>query len=120
MKLDKIYIEEAKRIRREYLNNLKYIILQEDVLNNSKKKLEKITSDIDNNETTDIFNKDVLFQLSAIIETAVAKITPFNEKFKILDADQLKLYNAIKEKYPNITDIEIENEIVPYIDDIEL
>ena len=48
MKLDKLHIKDAVRIRREYIAALSNILLQEDVLNKNKSEIDKIRVDMEN------------------------------------------------------------------------
>lgn len=114
--IDKIYIEEAVRIRKEYLNNLIYISNEEDNIKEYISKLKKIQNEIENGELNDEkYYREMLFDIEIMIKKATNKIKPYYDKIKVLDNNQSTLYNNIREKYTNITDDEIKNDILPYI-----
>lgn len=122
MELDKIYIEESIRIRKDYVYNIKYVNDLEPVYQKlllEFQKAKNIIDDIDYDETDERYNKDffikMMEELNTHIEETTNKIKPYIDAIKKLDEDQKVLYYSIKEKYPNITDKEMENAIVPYI-----
>lgn len=126
MELDKIYIEESIRIRKEYVFNIKFIDEFEpyyEKLLSEFEKAKSIIDDIDYDETDERFNKDffikLLESLNLKIEESSKKIKPYIDAIKKLDEDQKVLYYSIKEKYPNITDTQMEEAIVPYIYNIK-
>jgi transcription termination factor NusB len=116
MQLEKIYINEAVRIRKTYMNNLVNIIEKEDEIEVYKKIMEDIKNEVENNESTnDEYFIKKLMELNDNIEKIKGIIMPHYETIKELDSAQRILYNRIKEKHPTITDEEIQNEIVPFI-----
>jgi len=114
--IDEHYIKEAIRIREEYLKNLIYITEEEENIKKLISDLENIGKDIENTEgKSEKYYRDALFEIEIMIRKATEKIIPFHEKKKQLDKEQRKLYNSIKDKYPNITDDDMKGYIVPYI-----
>ena len=53
------------------------------------------------------------------IEGVLNKMIPYTEKANKLDEEQHLLYMSIKEKYPNITDRELYDELIPYISKVD-
>lgn len=118
--IDLIYINEAKRIREEYLNNLQYIATEEDNIKQLTSDLVKLSEDIENSEEkSETFYKDALFEVETMIRKASEKIMPYHDKVKELDKQQKVLYDTIKEKYPNKTDEDIKNDIIPHIVELD-
>jgi hypothetical protein len=50
-----------------------------------------------------------------MIRKATEKILPYHDKVKDLDKQQRKLYNTIKDKYPNLSDEDMKNQIIPHV-----
>lgn len=123
MKLDQVYINEAIRIRKEYIRSLKNIVKEEDTLLENKNKVENIKNNmenvVDDSDMNDItkrlkLNND-LIKIEKIIKDIQSKVKPHYDKIENLRMDADKLYNSIKEKYPNITENEIKKQISPYL-----
>lgn len=118
--IDKLYINEAIRIREEYLNNLIYIANEEDTIKGLTADLEQISKDVEeSNIKSDKYYRDALFEVELMIRKATEKIIPYHEKVKDLDKQQRKLYNQIKDKYPDITNEDIQNAIIPHIMEVD-
>lgn len=122
MKLDKIYISEAVRIRQEYVGSLKNILKEEDILNEKKSEITKIQNsmeDVVESDMNDITKRlrlnEQLIKIERIIKNIQEKISPHYENIEKLRDDADKLYTSIKEKYPNISEDEIKEQIAPYI-----
>lgn len=123
MKLDKIYINEAVRIRTEYFKSLEKIIKEEKPLLEKKEKIDEIKDKMEktvyDNDMNDItkrlkLNND-LMNIEKFIKEIQNKIRPHYEHIEKLRTDADKLYTAIKEKYPNIKENEIKKQIAPYL-----
>jgi len=113
------YIIEGLRIRKCYIQNLKEIIKQEPIIFERKKVLEQykdemesiVKSDInDVRKTFDLNNKLMFIDKEMRIVQDIIK--PYYDVIENLKTDRDKLYLAIKEKYPNITQEEIEKNIM--------
>jgi hypothetical protein len=114
--IDKIYIDEAIRIREEYLKNLIYLTQEEENIKSLTSDLEQIQKDVEKSNVKDeSFYRNALMEIEVMISKALEKIMPFDEKKKELDKKQRNLYNIIKEKYPTISDNEIQDDIIPHI-----
>ena len=118
------YINEGVRIRKIYIQNLKEILKQEPFIFERKKIFEKIKDDMevtvksDLNEirkTLDLNNK--LIVLEKEIKIIQDIVRPYYDKIEALKNDKDRLYLAIKEKYPNITQEEIEKDIMSRVDE---
>jgi hypothetical protein len=114
--IDQIYINEAIRIREEYLDNLIYIANEEEYIRGLSSDLQTLNDEISKSEKKDEkYYRDALFEVDLMIRKATEKINPYYDKVKELDKKQRSLYNTIKDKYPNITDDEMKKDIIPHI-----
>jgi len=113
------YINEGIRLRKTYIENLREILKQEPIINERKKyfdqikdQMEKIVfSEInDVRKTLELNNR--LMDLDKEIKRIQELIRPYYNTIEKLKTERDRLYVAIKEKYPNITDDEIEREIM--------
>lgn len=118
------YINEGIRIRRIYIQNLKEILKQEPLILERKAKFQKIQdemADIVNSELNDVRKTLELNSRLLSIEKEINKIQdivrPYYDAIEKLKDDTDRLYLAIKEKYPNITPAEIENEIMSKVEE---
>ena len=120
--ISKQYILEGIRLRKSYIQNLKEILKQEPKIMDKKKNFEKlkqemesiVNSDInDIRKTLDLNNK--LIELEKEMENIQNIIRPYYDSIENLKKERDRLYIAIKEKYPGITDQEIEKEIMTEI-----
>ena len=118
------YINEGIRIRKTYIQNLKEILKQEPKILERKAYFEKLQAEMetvvhsDLNEmrkTLELNNK--LLILEKEITTIQNLIKPFYDNIENLKNDRDRLYLAIKEKYPNITQQEIENDIMGRVEE---
>lgn len=113
------YIKEGIRLRKSYIENLKEILKQEPSINERKKtfdeikdEMEKIVySDLNDVRKTLILNNK-LMDLDKEIKKVQDIVRPYYDNIEKLKVERDRLYLAIKEKYPIITDQEIEKEIM--------
>ncbi len=122
MKLDNTYIGEAVRIRRKYVNSLNNILKEEDSLKQKKSEIEKIKDSMGTLIEGDLHDvtkrlklNEHLIKIEKIIKDIQDKIRPHHKSIENLRKDAIKLYTSIKEKYPNISEDEIKEQITPYI-----
>lgn len=126
MKINKIYIDEAIRIKTEYIKSLKNILKEENSIKLNKNEVDKIKNNMniivkeDMNDITKRLrlNNDLL-KIEKIINQIQNKIKPHYEKIENLRSDADKLYTSITEKYPNISEKEIQEQISKFIQIIE-
>ena len=121
--LAKQYIDEGIRIRKNYLFNLEEILKQEPKIFEKKQKFDELSSEMervvksdknDVRKTLELNNTLMLLEKEIINIQNIVK--PYHDAIESLRKDTDKLYLAIKEKYPNITPSEIENEIMSNVD----
>lgn len=118
------YIKEGIRLRRGYLENLKEILKQEPSINDRKASFEALRDEMeklvfsdlnDVRKTLALNNK--LMELDKEIKKVQDLIKPYYDTIEKLKTERDRLYLAIKEKYPNITDEEIEREIMSRVEE---
>ena len=120
MQLDKLYIDEAKRIRKTYLNNLADLLKKEAEVKKYSKMMDDIKKQIDDGESANSdFFVNKLLEMGSNIDKIQNVITPYYDKIQKLDKAREILYNNIKDKYPDITDEEIQEQIIPHIKPID-
>lgn len=118
------YINEGIRIRKSYLENIKMIVKEEPRMMERKKYFEKIQNEMnvivksDINEVRKMLElNEKLIYLEKEIREIQDIIKPYYDVIEKLKNDRDRLYLSIKEKYPNITDKEIEQEIMSKVDE---
>lgn len=112
--LEKIFIEQAKHIRREYIKNSKEISKCEDKIEIYKNELDIIQNELNGKmNETDLLNKLILVEKN--IKSIENIIQPYIDKIKNLEKDADKLFDNIKNKHSNITSEEIKNELIPHL-----
>lgn len=120
--IDIQYINEGVRIRKKYLENIIKIAEKEPIIEHRKKEFYKIHDEMELIVKSDInnFKKTVelngkLILLDREISQVQEIIKPYLEAIEKLNKEKDVLYEAIKEKYPNISDKTIEKEIMEHI-----
>jgi L-2-hydroxyglutarate oxidase LhgO len=118
------YINEAKRIRRIYIQNIKEILKQEPIIEERKNVAKKIQKEMDIAVQSDLNDVRKTLELNnklLVLEKEIKKIQdiikPFSDNIENLKADTDRLYLAIKEKYPNLDLNIIQNEIMSSLDE---
>ena len=121
--IDNQYILAGARLRKSYIENLKEILKQEPVINERKESFERLKNEMekivfsdlnDVRKTLELNNK--LMELDKEIRKVQEVIKPYYDKIESLKTERDRLYLSIKEKYPGITDEQIEKEIMSKID----
>ena len=116
--MDKIFIEQAKQIRREYAKTAKEIVGCESKIEIYKDELSKIQE-----ELNDKMDEHVMIEKLLIVEKNIkiieTTLEPFNVKIKKLEKDADKLFDNIIEKHPKMTVGDIQNELIPHLKEIK-
>lgn len=116
MTIDTIYINEAIRIRKEYLTNLQNINNSEGMIKEIIEHMNNIKDDIANvNDLNEEEYIDKLKELDIILDRIKTNILPYHENIMELGKDQQKLFLLIKDKYKDLTAEEIQQQIAPHI-----
>jgi len=116
------YIDIAIRIRKDYLKHLETMKLKTEGLETCKDNLEKLRKDINdinvkNPNLTNIMNEKMV-ELEKNINNIQEQVEPIYSKISELSKDADRLYDAIIEKYPNITPQEIRVQMIPHLEKI--
>lgn len=122
--LDRNYINEAIRIRKEYLSNLSNVNELDNIyydllieFNNLKTKIDDIENKHQNVDEQYLFK--LLEDINEKITNTSNKIKPFKNNIEKLNKEQSILYKNIKEKYPKLSDDDLYNELIPIIKNID-
>lgn len=129
MPIDKVYIDSAVEIRREWVRLLGVITDYQKEIDKTKKLLYKKKQDIEDYSKTKPKIKDPKFK--EFIETLFTdlemqstllenKISPVSKEMEKLSKEELRLYKVITSKYPNLSDDQIKEELWPWLKDIHL
>ena|ERR1035437_9466513 len=118
--IDKIYIESAKRIRKDYtslMEPLDYYLEQlkgmSDMFNAAIEDLEKFNSEL-HTKTKEGAEKELHAKLLKVEEDQLKiqkVIEPINKKIEDLRKEEEALWSQIKMSYPNINEDILINEI---------
>lgn len=116
--MDKIFIEQAKQIRREFIKNSKDVAKCENNIEIYKKQLSKIKEELKEN-----MDKQEMLEKLALIERNIKIIEkilePFEKKVKQLEKDADKLYENIKERHSSMSPEDIKRELIPHLFEIK-
>jgi len=120
--IDKVYIDRAVSLRKEYLDLNKNLKKYEGLINSLKDKIEgtigNLQNIIDNIKSSSIEDvQKMSIQYLSGLEEETQKIQkfidPLNKKMEKLQEEEQALYNQIKISYPGMDD----KEILTYIQD---
>lgn len=120
IKIHKRYIDESNRIREKYLSNIEDISKKEEEINRYKSRIEEImeknTKYISENEKKDVEQikediKEELLEIDLNINKIVSKLQPHFDIIEKLTKDSSNLFVSIKEKYPELSEEEIQEQI---------
>ena len=120
--IDKQYIESAKNIRSEFVSLNKKLDIYKKDLEKLSEYLQTTITDLNNMTNKKVESKQ---ELQTIAENLIKKIEeieleekkmtnlvkPINERIDKLKEEETILYNALKTKYPNLSDDEMRKEI---------
>jgi hypothetical protein len=106
------------------MQNLKQIIKEEPKIMDRKTSFEKLQEEMGNIVKSDLnemrktleLNEKLIF-LEKEIKYIQDIIRPYYNNIENLKSDRDRLYLSIKEKYPNITEQQIEREIMSKVDE---
>lgn len=124
MKINKIYLDEAIRIRETYLSIIEQISKKETEINRYKSNIETLMKSnseyISKNKTKTIDQvkeniKGELDDIDSNINKIVEKLTPLFDEMTKLEKQSKELYKTIKSKYPKLTEEDIQKEVFKVI-----
>lgn len=118
--IDKIYIDSAKRIRKDYLElmspldfYLEKLKAMSDVFASAISDLEKFNKEL-HNKTKEGAEQELYQRLNAVEEEQqkiFQVVGPINEKIEALRKEEDALWEQIKMRYPNVSEDELIKEI---------
>jgi hypothetical protein len=118
--IDKIYIDSAKRIRKDYLELMKPLDFylerlkaMSDVFTNAISDLESFNKNL-HNKTKESAEQELFDKLSAVEEEQqkIFKVVdPINKKIEGLKKEEEALWEQIKMRYPDASEEELIKEI---------
>jgi len=120
-KIHKRFLDEASRIRIDYLNELKKFESKEEDLKQYQNKLTDLLNNIEkyinenNNTTEEEITEDLKVELSEIevnMNIIQKEVSILEKKVKKLRKESSTLYKAIKEKHPELSEQDIQHEIL--------
>jgi chromosome segregation ATPase len=128
--IDKRYIESAKQIRSEYLRlNDELNRYQDDVKELGEFLLRKVEDlkNFNDEEIKKAKTKDELSQLTKVLVSNLteieekekiigSKVNDINKKIERLKKDEIVLYNTLREKYPEMTNEELRDEVQSHLE----
>jgi hypothetical protein len=121
IKISEHYINEAIRIRKEYLDSVVYVNNYKEEIIYHKNNLENLRRDlVDKRNITESYFMSKMGEINNCISLIQSKINPYLDTIKKLDEEQRRLYINIKEKYINISDEDIVSNILPEISKITI
>jgi predicted transcriptional regulator len=118
------YIMEGIRLRKTYIENLKQILVQEPIIYEKKKSFDNLKDEMEGIVKSDLNEIMKTIELNNKLNTLEKElrkiqdiIRPIYEKIETLKIERDRLYLSIKEKYPNVTNEEIESEIMKNVEE---
>ena len=120
--IDKIYLDRAIELRKEYLTLNSNLKNYEGMINNLSGKVEDtisnlqdIIDNIDKSSSEEVQKKSMEYLISLEEETQKIQrfVDPINKKLESLQKEEQALYGQIKTNYPGLED----KEILSYIQD---
>jgi vacuolar-type H+-ATPase subunit E/Vma4 len=118
------YINEAKRIRRIYLQNIREIVKQEPKVIERRNVARKIQEEMEITVHSDVNDLRKSLELNSrllVLEKEINAIQdiirPFYDNIEKLKNDTDRLYLSIKEKYPDLDIDTIQEEIISNLDE---
>jgi hypothetical protein len=120
LKMDKHYIDEAKRIRRKYIENIVHITNNEEKISSMVNEMESISSEMNDSESNDEeYYRELLIEIDSKVNKIKKDILPHFEVIQKLNDEQKILYNNIKDKYDKLSNDEIVNILMPHIIELD-
>jgi hypothetical protein len=116
--MDKIFIEQAKHIRRQYIKNSKEILKCEERIEESKHNLMNI-SNIDISEFDENELKEKLILIEKNIRNIEMILKPHTDRMIFLEKEADKLFENIKQRHPDLTVENIKNELIPHLKEVK-
>jgi len=119
--IGKHYIDEALRIRETYLKTIDEVLDKEKIINKYKVKvsnkmniLKDYVDNLEDDTITENIKKDLIkdtLNIEIELKNISKEIVPLLDIIEKLKKESKNLYNKIKEKYPELSEQDIQKEI---------
>ena len=131
MKIHDRYINEAIKIRKEYINIIEEIQQKENKIFESKYEIEKIITETNsyvqkvsdkkvNDDEAKKYLNDKLMDIETNIQNVQKELKPHFDKIEELKKSSQNLYHIISEKYPDMQQKEIQEQIIAKLIELNL
>jgi len=114
--MDKKFIEQAKHIRIEYIRNLSNISGYEKKINGYKDELSEIQRNMKPDDQSLLVK---MMNMEKKLKALENIMVPFAKKIKDLEKEADTLFENIKDRHPNMTPEDIQNELIPHLKEIK-
>jgi hypothetical protein len=120
-KIHERYINQAKRIREQYIKNMQLILLKDKIIDKYKTNIKNIMISnkkyIDSNSDKNLNMiknslKEKLLEIESNINNISKELIPLIEKNEKLEKESTELFITIKDKYPDLSKEDIQKEIL--------
>ena len=116
-KIEQRFIDKAVFIRKEFLKSVKIAVDRQEIISTYLSELEKLKDGLDDVQNTDDFIKKINEIEQKII--VIEKEMSFHiKKREFLEKEEIKLCELVLERYPDITEDEIKEQIQPHIQNL--
>lgn len=116
--MDKIFIDTAIKIREDYIKCNDNILKQENMINTFKKDLDIIRSTIKDDMTKDDIQSK-LYQIEKNMAILESSLKPHLQEMEKLQSQADVLFENIKNKHPELSIDDIQNELIPHLSKIK-
>lgn len=116
--MDKIFIDTAIKIRKDYIKCNDNILKQENMINIFKKELDIIRSTINDDMTKDEIQLK-LYEIEKKMAVLETSLKPHLQEMEKLQSQADILFDNIKNKHPELSVNDIQNELIPYLSKIK-
>ena len=121
--INKKYLEQAARIRKDFININSDLEIVSTELFSLKDRLEKYKTDLksltdDPDISNDVLNSnamDILNDMAREQDTINNIYKPINEKMENLKKEEIELFSNLKKEYPSLSDTELVKKITNFI-----
>lgn len=122
-KIHQRFLDTALNIRKSYKKSLMKIKEKENIISYHKDEIIKITSEttdfVNKNDIIDDIYKKIFNEKLMDIENNIIKIQnelkPISDDILNIENKSKSLYNNIKDYYPDLEELDIQNQIIDYL-----
>jgi hypothetical protein len=118
-KLDQRFIDKSVQIRKEFLKSVKVAMDSQEIVSIYLSELNDLKEDLDNVQDTDDFIKKINI-IEQKIQLVEKEMSYHLKKREFLEQEEKQLCELVLERYPDITEDEIKEQILPHIENIKI